>query len=266
MNSVLLRFYQAALAIPGGIAAFGNSPKAIFPAMVVIVLMGFINAYTFSLIGRVCIITGATSYGQAWELSVGKRGSKIVAFVCTFKPALGNLAYSMILADAFKPLLETLFGLHWSRTKVLWVITTLLIWPLCLLKNLKVLAPFSILGLIGMIFIMLSVCFRYFDGTYNESSPNERFINDIPPDYQPLFGNETHIRNVHVLTFICMLATAYVAHYNAPRFYMELKDNTIHRYNTVVGISYTASALFYLVSTFCGGVLLKILHLILMCG
>jgi len=31
-----------------------------------------------------------------------------------------------------------------------------------------------------------------------------------------------------------MLSTAYLAHYNAPKYYVELKDNTIKRYNQVV--------------------------------
>jgi amino acid permease len=247
-----LFFFQAALAIPGGIAAFGNAPQAVIPAVVIILAMGLINAYTFSLIGRVCAITGATSYGQAWEMSVGKRGAGIVAFVCTFKPALGNLAYSMILADAFKPLLETVAGLDWSRTKTLWIITVLLIWPLCLLKNLKVLAPFSILGLIGMVLIIFVTTLRYFDGTYDPSSPNERFIEDLSPDMQPKFGTVgiSGLWNAQVLTLVCMLATAYVAHYNAPRFYIELKNNTLKRYNTVVTISYIASATFYVVSEY----------------
>jgi len=95
---------------------------------------------------------------------------------------------------------------------------------------------------------MISVGTRYLDGTYNESSPNEKFIQDVSSDLQPYFGNEAHIWNVHALTFICMLATAYVAHYNAPRFYVELQNNTIMRYNMVVGIAYAASAVFYLVS------------------
>jgi len=33
---------------------------------------------------------------------------------------------------------------------------------------------------------------------------------------------------------LCMLSTAYLAHYNAPKYYVELKDNTIKRYNQVV--------------------------------
>eukprot|EP00804_Cyclotella_cryptica_P021248 CCRYP_001528-RA/>CCRYP_001528-RA protein AED:0.35 eAED:0.35 QI:0/0.5/0.33/1/1/0.66/3/238/203 len=42
-----------------------------------------------------------------------------------------------------------------------------------------------------------------------------------------------------------MLSTAYMAHFNAPKFYNELKNNTIKRYNTVVGTSFGISVLLF---------------------
>ena len=48
-----------------------------------------------------------------------------------------------------------------------------------------------------------------------------------------------------MLVLVCMLFEAYVAHYNAPRFYTELKDHTIPRFRTVVTYAYGASALIY---------------------
>jgi len=38
-----------------------------------------------------------------------------------------------------------------------------------------------------------------------------------------------------------MLSTAFMAHFNAPKFYTELKDNTIERYNKVVSTSFGIS-------------------------
>ena len=238
---------QGALAIPSGIAAYGNAPAAMLPAIVIILAMGLISAYLFSLIGRVCAWTGAKSYRNAWELTVGEAGAKIVALVCTFKPALGNLAYSMILTDSFRSLLMTV-GIDWSRTKVLIVITVAMIWPLCLLKNLKVLAPFSILGIAGMVATVLAMTLRYLDGTYTESA-QENFLADLPENSRPSFG-DIGIRGAlrpQMLILICMLATAYVAHYNSPRFYIELQNNTVSRFNSVVAISYVSSALIYVV-------------------
>jgi amino acid permease len=38
-----------------------------------------------------------------------------------------------------------------------------------------------------------------------------------------------------------MLSTAYMAHFNAPKFYTELKNNTVPRYVTVVAASFAAA-------------------------
>lgn len=40
-----------------------------------------------------------------------------------------------------------------------------------------------------------------------------------------------------------MLSTAYEAHFNAPLFYRELKNNTIPRYSKMVFTSFFASVL-----------------------
>lgn len=67
--------------------------------------------------------------------------------------------------------------------------------------------------------------------------------------YQPVFGDHGASgawTNAKVLVLICMLNEAFVAHYNAPRFYTELKNNTIKRYATMVGLSFGASSLIYL--------------------
>ena len=238
---------SGALAIPSGIAAFGNQYSAIFPAIFLMIFMGCINAYYFSLIGRVCSITGAISYREAWELSVGKRGAFIVSLVCICKPALGNLAYSMILADSLQSLFVTA-GFHgFTRTICLWLVTWIVVFPLCLLKNLTVLAPSSILGICGMLFTVTAMTIRYLDGTY-DSQRSGKFIADLPPEYRPSFGSigADGVFSFRALILLCMLATAYVAHYNAPRFYVELKNNTIPRYNRVVGISYVISAAIYI--------------------
>merc|ERR1712028_62765 len=38
----------------------------------------------------------------------------------------------------------------------------------------------------------------------------------------------------NALIQVCMLSTAYMAHFNAPKFYLELKNNTLPRFNSVV--------------------------------
>jgi amino acid permease len=49
------------------------------------------------------------------------------------------------------------------------------------------------------------------------------------------------------LVLACTLATAFVAHYNAPRFHAELENNSVKRFNVVVFGSYTISAIAFLI-------------------
>jgi amino acid permease len=67
-------------------------------------------------------------------------------------------------------------------------------------------------------------------------------------EYQPVFGNRgasAAWTNPKVLVLVCMLFEAFVAHYNAPRFYTELKNNTVKRYALMTAYSFGASSVIY---------------------
>jgi hypothetical protein len=111
-------------------------------------------------------MTWTVTFREAWEETMGSEGAVWVALCNTLKPALGNLGYSMILADTVRALFETM-DLSVSRTTSLFFITIVALLPLCMLKNLKVLAPFSILGTMVFVLVALVMGVRYLDGTYN---------------------------------------------------------------------------------------------------
>jgi len=246
------------LSLPAGIAAFGNAPSAILPATALISIIGFFSAYGFSLIGRVCSYTGGQSYRDAWSKSVGDSTSWIPAVTCTFKTCFAVLSYSMILADTIRALLMTA-GVETSRTMALLGITSTTLLPLCLLKNLSSLAPFSLAGIAGMFYTSIAMAVRYFGGAYKLGAPAVvkgskaaavpagKYLADVASNYQPKFGDLGASAALSPNTFIliCMLSTAYMAHFNAPKFFIELKDNTIKRYNTVVGTSFGISVFLF---------------------
>ncbi len=127
------------LSLPAGIAVFADSPAGLGPALFLIAAMGILSAFGFATIGRVCAYTGATSYRQAWSLSVGPRTSWIPSWSATLKTSMACLAYSMVLADTFCSLLGST-----QRTKVLLGLTIAILLPLCWLKDLASLSPFSL--------------------------------------------------------------------------------------------------------------------------
>lgn len=136
------------LSLPAGIAAFGTAKSAVLPALGYMALIGSISAYGFALIGRVCASTDSTSYRSAWEATMGKY-SWLPAVAVTFKTFCAILAYSMILGDTFGALLSTV-GVSLTKPVVTWGLTAGILLPLCLLKNLSALAPFSLVGTLGM--------------------------------------------------------------------------------------------------------------------
>jgi len=236
------------LSLPAGISAFGNAPSAMIPATLLIATIGCFSAYGFSLIGRVCSYTGSTSYREAWERSIGERTSIIPAASSTIMTAFATFSYSLILADTFRSLFATV-GLNLSRSNTLLSITSLIILPLCLLKNLAALAPFSLLGIIGMIYTAFAMAIRYFTGAY--SLPGGALVSGVPATFQPSFGERgaMGVLSPNSFILICMLSTAYMSHFNAAKFYNELKNSTIKRYNTLVSISFTISvAIFSVIS------------------
>jgi len=236
------------LSLPAGVAAFGNAPSAVVPAVVLIAVMGAISAYTFGLIGRVCQETDTTSYSDAWDVAVGKKSSFIIAFSCFIDCWFGNLSYSMILADTMVNLLSSV-GVVATRTQSLLGVTGIVLLPLCFLKNLASLAPFSLVGIVGMLYTMFAMAMRYFGGSYASGG---KFLATALT--APVFGasGAKAAFSAKSLILTCMLSNAYIAHFNAPKFLAELKDNTMSRFHQVIAWSFGAAVLIYAAMTALG--------------
>jgi amino acid permease len=210
--------------------------------------MGAISAYTFGLIGRVCQETNTMSYSDAWDATVGKKSSFIIAFSCFIDCWFGNLSYSMILADTMVNLLSSV-GVVATRTQSLLGVTGIVLLPLCLMKNLASLAPFSLVGIVGMLYTMFAMAMRYFGGSY--AAGGEYLATALTA---PVFGSSgaKAALSAKSLILTCMLSNAYIAHFNAPKYLAELKNNTLPRFYQVIAWSFGAAILMYSVMTALG--------------
>mmetsp|Transcript_71841 Transcript_71841/g.208067 ORF Transcript_71841/g.208067 Transcript_71841/m.208067 type:complete len:468 (-) Transcript_71841:22-1425(-) len=237
------------LSLPAGVAAFGNAPSAVLPATALIALMGTISAYTFGLIGRVNRATNTVSYSDAWDETVGKKSSFIIAFSCFIDCFFGNLSYSMILADTMVNLLASV-GIAVSRTQSLLGFTGIVLLPLCLMKNLASLAPFSLVGITGMLYTTFAMVMRYVSGAY--AVPNGKFLATALT--APVFGKAgaKAVLSAKSLILTCMLSNAYIAHFNAGKYLAELKNNTLGRFNQVIAWSFGAAITLYSIITAVG--------------
>jgi sodium-coupled neutral amino acid transporter 11 len=230
------------LSLPNGVAIFANDPKALIPASVICALFGLAAAYTFSSIGKVCKETNSKSFMEAWNKLVDPKSGWIISTSITAMCFLASLAYSIIIGDSFTSLAQTfnLPAIASSRTNVILLLSSLVLAPLCAMKSLSALAPFSLLGLGGTLYTAVFMLIRLLDRSY---FPGGKFFNDIVA--KPSFGSGFTINQ---LTFVLlsMLSTSYIAHYNAPKFYTELKNNTLNRFNTLVGSAFGTSILFFI--------------------
>mmetsp|Transcript_9168 Transcript_9168/g.13373 ORF Transcript_9168/g.13373 Transcript_9168/m.13373 type:complete len:544 (-) Transcript_9168:1398-3029(-) len=251
------------LGIPAGIAAFGNAPSAIWPGIGLIALMGTLSCYGFSAVGRICAYTGATSYGEAWSKSVGEKTKWVPALCCLLVTLQSVLAYSMILADSVPSLLATAGIGGVTRTQSLVGVTVSALLPLCLLKSLSSLAPFSLVGILGMLYTSLAMLWRYLGSDYAVGGQFHQAI-----DVKPSFGTTGAAGVLHPNAFLLlsMLSTSYMAHYNAPSFYHELRNPSIKKFHQVVGYSFAisvgimagfASIAFLTFGQACGGLVLN---------
>ena len=235
------------LSLPGGLALFADSPSGVVPAVFWILVLGAVFGYFCVLIARACDLTFSSTYRECWEKTM-PRGALLVSLSQALKPAMANLAYASILSQTGVSLLEYL-DIYWSRISVLWIITLVALLPLCLLKNLRVLAPFSVLGTAGILYTALGMLIRYVDGSYQ---PGGVFHEKIGVSLRPSFGSKNEGWGIEALPFVCMVFESYIMHYNAPRFYMELEAASIPRFTRLVSYSFGASAAIFCLMTLVG--------------
>jgi len=191
-----------ALSLCNGIALCGDSPYALIAANFWILVLGAIFGYFCFLIAKLCDMTGRQTYRGLWQDTYGYKGSMAVSIANVLKAVLADLAYASILTDTLSSLFEAVnrWDIEIPRTACLLLVTVFGILPLCLLKNLHVLAPFSVVGTSGIAFTAMSMMIRYFDGSY---LPEGQYYNDIQPQYRPSFGNTNRSWTHAVLPFVC---------------------------------------------------------------
>jgi len=103
------------------------------------------------------------------------------------------------------------------------------------------------------------ISYRAFDGTYSignsgtTTSSVGKFIVDNVIAYKPSFAKSSWWNiDFKSLVLVSNLGLAYIAHYNAPTYFRELKHATSEWFCKTVGISYGILALIY-VATMCAG-------------
>lgn len=161
--------------------------------------------------------------------------------------------YSGIIGDVFTPLLDQagLPAKYNSRGSNILASTIALLYPMSLIKNLSALAFTSILGFCAIMYTVFFINFRALDGTYKIGTG--KFVTDGVLKMLPSF-QKTSLWNLNFSSLVLAsnLGLAYVAHYNSPNMYRELKDTSAKRFGTMVNIAYVILIFLYLVTMAAG--------------
>ena len=164
-----------------------------------------------------------------------------MAVVTTLDPLVGIFANASVLSQSLQLLLAGV-NVNWTVRQCLLFVTTIAILPLCLMRSLNALAPFSAVGMAAVVFTLAVMVVRYLDGSYQ---PGGVFYDDIDPNRQPSFGTRNRPWSIDALPFVTMAYTAWDMHFNAPRFYAELKDASMPRFRQAVSYSFGITAVIY---------------------
>ena len=189
-------------------------------------------------------MTGSRSYRECWETSVGSNmGGQAVAIITTLDPLVGILANASVVSQSLQLFLQSI-QINWTRQACLLFVTIFGILPLCMMRNLHSLAPFSAVGILAIVFTLAVTIIRYIDGSYDMDGGI--YVQDIPIERaQQSFGTRNNPWSIDALPFVTMAYTTFDMHFNSPRFYAELRNASIPRFRQTTILAFGITAILY---------------------
>eukprot|EP00434_Breviolum_minutum_P002566 symbB.v1.2.002270.t1/scaffold122.1/size316190/3 len=210
-------------------------------------------AYTFSLMGRICHVTGERSHKDCCAKVAEPWLAQSMAVVLFVKTIFTCLAFAIVISESFARILRFcgVEGLMATPQAALLLLTFFVLIPLCMQKELRVLSYTSMIGCLGQVWVVFSMQIRYLDGSYQ---PGGQFYNTLlkkdlgPSNDQPNFAAGVIYWKTSVASFVLLgsLSTAFIAHYNAPKFYSQLQDATPEKFQKVVFGAFGFAMVIYL--------------------
>ena len=230
--------------------AVSTHPHTLFPASALVLLMATWATYNFCIIGETCELTDSFSYPEAWGNTVSLKSQWIVTMTIVIAPIVSCLANSIVLVDILGLIMRNLglpLALYGNRNTVIAILSTFILFPLCSLKDLSALKSVSAFGILGQLVAMATLAIRLDDKSYFPGG--QFFMRKFPiPTAAAAAVIPSSIDNSKWFVLASILSYCMVSHYNAPRYYSELKRRSPKRFLTMASISYALSSLVYIVT------------------
>jgi len=228
------------LSLANSIARWTDNPALILPVCVLSITFAMMAGHCYSLIGEVTLMTGATSYQDAWAKSIGPSTSWMPGFAVISQTLVACVCYSIIIGDLGADLLRGLGIGGWigERNNLLATVSAAILLPLCLLRDFTLLSYTSMLGVAGVLYTALFMAWRKLEGSY---APGGTFYTQIPKGSVPKFG--TRFEGIKTLILMATLNTAFQAHYDAPKFFDLMEPRSMEQFNKLVFPAFLAAGL-----------------------
>ena len=114
-------------------------------------------------------MTDSTTYAGAWSKTVSPESEWLVQSVVVVSPIVSCLASSIVLTDILGLVLLKLgvpASVYGNRNLVIGILSTCVLFPLCILKDLSALKSVSVLGVAGHLVAMGALSLRVRDKSY----------------------------------------------------------------------------------------------------
>ena len=194
---------------------YAFSKFSLIPGYVLIFLMCALSIYTFVLLARVCSMTNQYNYRDMATALYGKAMGYIVQGIMLCYTFGSCIAHAAVVGDNFIECFKLFFPdieLLQNRAFIVPIMAVVFIFPISMCKTLQGLRFTSVLAVSGVIVCTIAaVIEECLYGKVNETVSYASFSTD---------------------TFLAMpvMCVAFASHYNAPRYYMELKNRSIPRF------------------------------------
>jgi len=211
----------------------------------------FLFSAVYCLISAMLIIHGCEASG-IFEYSallrttgtwVERAGALTVCYV-TFSTCLG---YCIIIPQFLQPAFSEMFGIErfsFDRELYILVIAPLILYPLCLLKDLSSLRFSSTIGLIAVFYCL--ILFVVESAEHGQSGQAAGTASDPDAEFVSFEWS------MGIFVVMNVASKANVCHYALPPIYGELQDRSIKRMWIVMGVSYAIVTVVYVTFSVCG--------------
>lgn len=230
------------LSLPAGVA----EGTGLIPAMIILVLMYLVMLYTFWSLGRCCEATHCKTHGGiAFALRKSHVFGSIMEITNITGTIFGCAGYAIVIGKSSQGLWQSIGvedGWYASARGSFVIILCFILLPLCLLRDLSKLAFTSFIGVACELFVVFFMVCRYFGGDYH---PGGQFYD--PKNSASSTGIELFTIDSSVFFLVGSCVNAFVAHWNSPKFYHQLRNRGTRRFLIAVSLGFSMALVLYLV-------------------